>query len=83
MKNNLSAFGNFVKTAKMASFWKDGDTASYHWNYWNPLTLLLIPFLVILIILGGGIKELADNHYMYGLGYSKYWKSRLNQREFI
>ena len=83
MNDNLSPFGRFIKVAKMASFWKDGDTSSYHWNYWNPLTLLLIPFLIILIVLIGGLKELFDNHYMYGFGYSRYWKSRLKQRQFI
>ena len=81
--NNMTPFGRFIKTAKMASFWKDGDTFSYHWNYWNPLTLFMLPFLVALIILLGGIKELADNHYMYGFGYSRYWKSRLKQRQFV
>lgn len=83
MNSNLNSFGRFIKAAKMASFWKDGDTSSYHWNYWNPLTLLFIPFLVILIILLGGLKELFDNHYRYGFGYSRYWKARLDKREFF
>ena len=81
--NNLSNFGRFVKATKMATFWKDGDSVSYHWNYWNPLTIMVIPFMVLLIIFLGGITELVDNHYNYGFGYSKYWKERLDSREFL
>ena len=81
--SNLSLFGRFVKASKMATFWKDGSSSAYSWNYWNPLTLIFIPFLVLIIIFLGGITELTTYHYHYGFGYSPYWKARLSEREFL
>ena len=72
-----------VKSLKMATFWKDGDTFSFHWNYWNPLTIVGLPFFILPVIIFAGVVELREYHYHYGFGYSKYWKKRLDKREFI
>jgi ABC-type Fe3+-siderophore transport system permease subunit len=80
---NFTIVGKAAHVTRAATFWKDGDTTSFHWNYWNPIAWLFIIPLVILVFIVGGLKELIDNHYHYGFGYSKYWKARLKQREFF
>lgn len=82
MERKLSKFGKVIKALRMASFWKDGDSSSFCWNWWNPITLIITPFILLFIVFLGGIKELLDNRYDYGFGLSRYWKARKNEREF-
>ena len=78
----LSKFGKVIKALRMASFWKDGDSSSFCWNWWNPLTWIVTPFILVIIIFLGGIEELLENRYNYGFGLSPYWKARKSRREF-
>ena len=78
----LNKFGKAVKALGMASLWKDGDSSSFCWNWWHPLTWVVTPFLALTVVFFGGIKELKENHYNYGFGLSPYWKARKKERKF-
>lgn len=79
-KSKLTTYGKFIYYSRMARFWKDGDTASFLWNWWNPLTILLIVILFIPIILAYGFTGLQE---VPGIKMSRYWKEHKDERVFF
>lgn len=84
MKNEyikkLSIIGKIIYYLHIAKFWKDGDTASFLWNLWNPLSWIVIILLFLGTILVYGISGIKE---MQGIKLSKYWKKHKDDREFF
>jgi len=71
---------------RIINAWYDGDTVSFTWNYYNPLLLLILPFVIIVIlafILMEGVPSFWNNRSGFGFGLSPYWKEHRDQRIFI
>ncbi len=82
-KHNITYVGKIFLYLRLMQFWKDGDGVSYHWNYWNPLAWPAIVLIALIAVLYYGLRYTLERHYEFGFGYSKYWKTRLNEREFL
>ena len=67
----------------MIRVWYDGDGLSYTFNYWHPLSWILIPILVILTISIEGSRNTFKYKEDLGIGLSKYWKEHKNERVFV
>lgn len=76
----LSGLGKFAHRLKIARFWRDGDTADFLWNLWNPLSWPIVLIVLIITIIVDGLRGLRD---MPGITLSKYWRQHKSEREFF
>jgi len=79
----LTWFGRFAIRLKIIHAWIDGDSSSFVWNYWNPLSYILIVLVILIAIPTNGIGDLINNPWFYGFGLSPYWKDLKETRVFI
>lgn len=80
----MTRSGNLVRILMVARFWKDGDTSSWLWNWWNPLAW---PVAAIILLVGVAMHGLGifTREDMSDLGFclSDWWREHKDEREFL
>jgi hypothetical protein len=80
---NITFMGKILVKGKVITAWKDGDTVSFLWNWWNPVSWLFVPVLVLYIFISSGIAGVLDCGFEEGFTLSDYWKENKDKREFL
>lgn len=66
----------FIFYSGAAKTWKDGDSYSFYWKWWHPLTWVAVPLLFIIMVGFEGIPYTCKNMSSIGVGLDSYWKGR-------
>lgn len=80
----LNSFTKLLIRLRMINAWCDGDGISFVWNWYNPLTYLMMPYVLLSLLLATilyGVKEVFSSFHDFGFVKSPYWKE--NQNEII
>lgn len=69
----LRGFGRLLWALRAIRLYEDGSATGVLWNWWHPLTWIIVPLLVVFSVLAQGVPETIRYSHEIGLGMSPYF----------
>ncbi len=79
----MTPLGRALKAAYMIRLYRDGYGHGFIWRWWNPLTWVVVPFVVLLVILIQGVPETLRHPHEIGFGIHPYFIENPDRLEWI
>lgn len=68
---------------KAIHLYKDGDTFGFVWNWWNPISWIFVPVLVILNIFLYGYIDTVKYKHELGIGMKPFFIKNTDKLEWM
>lgn len=80
---SLTVLGRTLKALRMIRTYRDGSGFGFVWRWWNPLTWVATPLVVVLSIIMQGVPETWKYKHDIGFGMKPWFIKHPEQLEWL
>lgn len=79
----MRPLAKFLYYTRAAKFYYDGDTLGFVWRFWNPISWVLLPLIVILYAVIVGVPQAYKDKNGMGIGINNYFKKHPDRLQWF
>lgn len=79
----MTPFGRILKALGVIRLYRNGDGHGFVWRWWNPITWVAAPLIVLVVVLLQGVPQTLRHPHEVGFGTHPYFIDHPDKLEWL